>query len=56
MPTIKWNKIKDKLPPTRQVLLVYSEKNGVYVDYVTTVDKFSKGPVTHWMKFPKAPR
>ena len=51
----KWIKIKDKLPPTRQKLLVYSKKRGVYVDYVTAVDKFSKGSVTHWMKFPRKP-
>ncbi len=50
---MKWVKIKDKLPPIRQKLFVYSKKRGVYIDFATTVDLFSKGPVTHWKTFKK---
>ena len=56
MPMMKWIRIKDQLPPVSQHLLVYSKKWGVHIDYVTSADKLSKGPITHWMKLPSKPR
>lgn len=54
-----WKKIKkdDKstLPPLSTILLTYSKKWGVCVDYASTADKFSKGNATHWALMPKGP-
>ena len=51
----KWISVKDRLPDVGVEVLVYSEIDGICVDYYDG-DVFGYFDITHWMPMPKPPK
>ena len=51
----KWIPVTERLPDIGIVVLVYSEDDGICVDYYGG-DSFGYYDVTHWMPLPQPPK
>ena len=51
----RWIPVTDRLPEIGIVVLVYSEDDGICVDYYGG-DSFGYYDVTHWMPLPEPPK
>jgi hypothetical protein len=57
-----WISVKDRMPEPNTVVLVYSNKKGVVIDFfdsylLTGGEQFlSSSDVTHWMPLPEPPK
>ena len=51
----KWIPVTERLPEIGIVVLVYSEDNGICVDYYDG-DLFGYHDITHWMPIPQPPK
>ena len=51
----EWISVKDRLPDVGVEVLVYSEIDGICVDYYDG-DVFGYFDITHWMPMPKPPK
>ena len=54
-PRMRWIPVTERLPDIGIEVLVYSEDDGVCVDYYGG-DSFGYYDVTHWMPLPKPPK
>ena len=50
-----WISVKDRLPDVGKFVLIYSENNGVFMDYHDGAT-FGYYDVTHWMPLPQPPK
>lgn len=54
---MKWKDPKNDPPPINTMVIAYSEKKGVHVDFVTTAGMFTKSSkITDWMPYPNKPK
>ena len=51
----EWISVKDRLPDVGKLVLIYSEINGVCMDYHDGAT-FGYYGVTHWMPLPNPPK
>ena len=52
---MRWIPVTEQLPDVGRVVLIYSETDGVCVDYYDG-DSFGYYYVTHWMPLPEPPK
>lgn len=51
----EWVSVKDRLPDVGNIVLIYSETDGVCLDSYSD-DTFDYFDVTHWMPLPQPPK
>ena len=51
----RWNPVTERLPDVGKDVLIYSETDGVCLDYYGG-DMFGYYDVTHWMPLPEPPK